>query len=114
MKKEDDARGQEKKHDELFRNLFEFHTAIQLIIDPETGRIIDANRAAADFYRSSKDRLKEMSIQDLTPDSPEKIKKWLEQAEKNELKQVDLKKRLADGSLRDVEIFFSPIELNGS
>lgn len=114
MKKEDDARGQEKKHDELFRNLFEFHTAIQLIVDPETARIIDANQAAADFYRWSKDRLKQMSIQDLTPDSPEEIKKWLEQAAKSELKQVDLKKRLADGSLRDVEIFFSPIELNGS
>ncbi len=114
MKKEDDARGQKKEDDELFRNLFELHTAIQLIIDPDTGQLIDANRAAAHFCGWPVDRLKQMNIQDLTPDSPEKIKKWLEQATKKELKHFDFHHQLADSSIRDVEAFVSPIELNGS
>ena len=37
----------------LFRSLFDHHAAVNLLIDPRTGRIIDANEAAARFYGCS-------------------------------------------------------------
>jgi hypothetical protein len=33
-----------------FRGLFEKHAAVELLIDPQTGRIVDANEAASQFY----------------------------------------------------------------
>ncbi|HEY5521880.1 MAG TPA: response regulator, partial [Desulfuromonadaceae bacterium] len=35
-----------QKSEELFRNLFQHHAAVKLIIDPDTGKIMDANEAA--------------------------------------------------------------------
>ena len=38
-----------KISDEFTRLMFERHAAIMLLIDPDTGKIIDANQAAVDF-----------------------------------------------------------------
>lgn len=38
-----------KISDEFTRLIFERHAAIMLLIDPDTGKIIDANQAAVDF-----------------------------------------------------------------
>ncbi len=42
--------------------MFEIHSAVQLVIDPETGMILDANQAAADFYGWSIGELRNMCI----------------------------------------------------
>jgi len=34
----------------LFRKLFQAHAAVKIIIDPDTGNIVDANRAAEEYY----------------------------------------------------------------
>jgi PAS domain S-box-containing protein len=39
-----------KKSEEKYRKLFDEHTAIKLLIDPETGNILDVNKAAEIFY----------------------------------------------------------------
>ena len=36
--------------EEKFRKLFEEHSAVMLVIDPDTANIVDANRAASSFY----------------------------------------------------------------
>ena len=33
-----------------FRNIFDYHKAIKLLLDNETGKIVDANKAALNFY----------------------------------------------------------------
>lgn len=114
MKKEDDVHLEKEKPNELFQKLFDFHTTVQLMIDPSTGRIVDANRAATDFYGWPKEQLTQMNAQELAPGSPEKNKNWIEQASKKELKYVELQQQLANKSIRDVEVYMSPLELNGS
>ena len=114
MKKEDDVHLEKEKPNELFQKLFDFHTTVQLMIDPSTGRIVDANRAATDFYGWPKEQLTQMNAQELAPGSPEKNKNWIEQASKIELKYVELQQQLANKSIRDVEVYMSPLELNGS
>ena len=46
---EEDER-QLKKSEKLFRNFFERHAALKLIVDPRNGNIIDANKAAQSYY----------------------------------------------------------------
>jgi len=105
-------RGEEvlRESEALFRNLFENHAAVQLIIDPDTGRIIDANDAAADFYGWTREQLRQMSILNINTLTPEKIKQEMEKARINKQIQFDFQHRLADGSIRDVEVFSSKIQ----
>ncbi len=97
----------------LFKNLFEHHAAIKLIIDPITGNIIDANQAAADFYGWSRERLKRMMIQQINTLSPEQIKKEMEKARAKKQIHFEFQHRRADGSIRDVAVFTSKIEAKG-
>jgi len=47
-----------RQSEERFRKLFESHWVIKMILEPETGFIIDANQASADFYGWSIDELR--------------------------------------------------------
>lgn len=98
----------------LFRNMFERHTAVQLIINPSSGAIVDANRAAADYYGWSREQLRSRSIQDLNTLPPQELARELERARQTERICFQFRHRRADGSVRDVEIFSSTIAVNGT
>ena len=60
--------------EEKFRNVFENHVAVKFIIDPKSGQIIEANKAASKFYGWRIDELKQMNIADLSTVSYEKVR----------------------------------------
>lgn len=97
----------------LFRHLFEQHAAVKLIIDPDDGKIIDANIQAEKFYGWPREQLKQMKIQEINTLSPEEIKKEMEKARINQRVQFEFRHRIADGTIRDVEVFSSRIDANG-
>lgn len=97
----------------LFRNLFENHAAAKLLIDPDSGHILDVNEAAASFYGWPRERLRQMSIQDINTLSPEEVKQEMEKAWALSRVYFEFKHRLADGSVRDVAVFSSKIEVKG-
>jgi two-component system cell cycle sensor histidine kinase/response regulator CckA len=99
--------------EERYRNLFDNHAAVKLLIDPDTGRIIDANEAAVHYYGWSYEQLKQMKIQEINTLSPEDVKKEMEQARTNKRVYFEFRHRRADGSIRDVEVFSSKIEDKG-
>ena len=99
--------------EDLFRSIFEYHTSVKLIIDPDTGSIVDANRAAESFYGWPKERLKQMKIQDINTLSPEEIRQALACALTDSQNYFEFCHRLADGSLRNVGVFSSHIEIKG-
>ncbi|MGC8492898.1 MAG: PAS domain S-box protein [Syntrophobacteraceae bacterium] len=99
--------------EELFRNLFEHHTAVKLIVDPGTGKIVNANKAAEDYYGWSKEKLEQMRIYDINADSFETINREMARAKNRDRVQFEFRHRLADGSLREVEVFSSKIEVRG-
>jgi PAS domain S-box-containing protein len=102
-----------RESEELFRSLFEHHGAVQLIIDPGSGTIIDANHAAAEFYGWARHKLQQMRVQDINILSPEEIKQEMEKARTSKRVHFEFRHRLADGSIRDVEVFSSKIESKG-
>ncbi len=97
----------------LFRNLFEHHSAIKLIIDPDNGAIIDANQAAERYYGWSKEQLRQMRIQDINTLSGEELKQEIEMVRSGKRVMFAFQHRLADGAIRDVEVFSSKIEVKG-
>ena len=102
-----------RESEALFRKLFEDHTAVKLIIDPDTGSLIDANEAAAQYYGWSRERLKAMKITEINTLAPEEVKKEMEKARANKRIHFEFRHRLADGSIRDVAVFSSSIENKG-
>jgi len=99
--------------EDLFRKLFKDHAAIKLIIDPDTGDIIDVNKAAVNYYGWSQERLKQMKIQELNTLPPEDIKKAMEKVRNAIKTHFEFRHRRADGSIRDVEVFSGKIEVKG-
>lgn len=102
-----------KTSEDRFRVLFEEHSAVKLVIDPDTGGIINANKAAAKYYGWPIDTLCRMLIQDINTLPPERVKQLMEQSRKSELERFSFRHRRADGSVRDVDVFSSNVRING-
>ncbi len=102
-----------RRSEAKMRRLFDDHAAVKLIIDPDTGRIISANHAAEAFYGWSRETLTKMRIQQINTTPPDKIKNLMADAKEQKRIHFDFQHRLADGSIRDVEVFSSGVEMNG-
>ncbi|MEE9934433.1 MAG: PAS domain S-box protein, partial [Deltaproteobacteria bacterium] len=102
-----------RESEELFRNLFMHHEAVKLILDPETGSIIDANDAAAKFYGWPREKLLTMKIFEINTLSEAEIRTGLQTVKDQERTRFQFRHRRADGSVRDVEIFSSRIDVKG-
>ena len=102
-----------KKSENRFRRLFESHSAVMLLLDPDSGTIIDANHAASNFYGWSLDELRGMNIQQITQLTPEELKSNLEKAKTSKQNEFQVRHKRADGLQRDIELFSNNIEIDG-
>ena len=100
-----------RQSEERFRHFFEDHSAVMLVLDPFTGTVIDANQAAADFYGWSIDELRRMSIQQINTLPPEMVMAEMEKSRLMIQNEFSFQHRMADGSLRDVEVFSNKIDV---
>jgi PAS domain S-box-containing protein len=89
------------------------HIALKLIIDPDTGSIVDVNRAAAQFYGWSREEMKRMRVQDLNTLPEAEVRKSMDLVRKDQQAHFEFQHRRADGSIRDVEVFSSRIQVKG-
>lgn len=96
-----------------FTEMFEKHTAIMLLIEPETGKIIDANSSACDFYGYSMNELKSLCIQDINMMSSKELHRLRMNVLKNEQKYFVFPHKRKDGQIRMVDVYSSPIFLSG-
>jgi PAS domain S-box-containing protein len=102
-----------RKSKEAYQSLFDDHAAVKLVIDPDTGAIVTANRAAATFYGWSRKTLAQMNIQQINTLPLDKIKETMKDASDQKLTHFEFQHRLADGSVRDVEVFSNRITIDG-
>ncbi|KKC29864.1 GGDEF domain-containing response regulator [Caldanaerobacter subterraneus] len=109
-----EAKMQLKKREELFRNMFENHDIAMILIDPQAGRIIDANKAACNFYGYSRETMLQMDIEAVigvstTIDGGQKCSEAL----KKGCNPCICFQRLANGEEKLVEIYSSPVDYQG-
>jgi len=96
-----------------FRQMFEGHASPMLLIDPESGAIVNANRAAAAFYGFGIEQMRQMNIADINTQTREELLLERQLALREERNYFVFPHRLADGSMRSVEVHSSPIEVDG-
>ncbi len=94
-----------------YRTLFLNAPMPMLIFDPVTADIFDANIAATDFYGWTHAELTSKNIADLNPLSAAEIKVEIQRAQQSQRSHFHFRHRLADGSMRDIESYCSPIRI---
>lgn len=96
-----------------FRRFFEQNGSIMLLIEPHSGEICGANEAAAEFYGYTRQQLVAMNIDRINTLPAEEVARQRERALKEERTRFNFRHRLADGEERDVEVYSSPMEVDG-
>ncbi|OOZ35864.1 PAS domain S-box protein [Solemya velesiana gill symbiont] len=100
-----------RQREQRYRQLFTHNKAVELLVDPEDGSIIDANEAAARFYGYTRNELLHLNIGDINTLGQEKIKHELAEAREEQRDHFYFKHRLKNGEVRDVEVYTGPIAL---
>jgi len=94
-----------------FFTLFENHGAVMLLIEVESGAIIRANEAAVTFYGYPEDVLESMTIQQINTLNPEEVERERKAAAAEERNYFVFPHRLADGTIRTVEVYSYPFQV---
>lgn len=95
------------------RDLFDQVGAVQLLLDPETGVIVDANSAAATFYGYPREKLRGLLLSRINTLPGEEIRQALQLAASFGGHYRGFPHRLASGEVRLVEIYAGPVDLGG-
>lgn len=99
-----------RESEERFKNMFRSHSAIMLLIEPESGSLVDANLAAETFYGYPRESLLKMNISDLNTLSPEAIAIERQKVMSGEKRILVFPHRIASGEIRTVESHATPIQ----
>jgi diguanylate cyclase (GGDEF)-like protein/PAS domain S-box-containing protein len=107
------AQAELRESEERYRGLFEDSDAVMLLIDPRSGAIVDANPAACAWYGWSRDEMLAMRIEQINTLSQSEVAAEMAAARARSRRVFFFKHRRADGSIRDVEVYSGPIDLQG-
>lgn len=104
------SQSEKDKYESLFVN----NHSVMLLIDPETLRIKDANKAASEFYGWTHDELCSKKISEINMLSEEKLFSEIKSIREGEKRHFYFKHLLANGEVRDVEIHSGPMKIGDS
>ncbi|SFM28426.1 PAS domain S-box-containing protein/diguanylate cyclase (GGDEF) domain-containing protein [Ectothiorhodospira mobilis] len=102
-----------RESDARYRALFENNHTIMMLLDPQSGTIIDANPAACRFYGWDRQTLCGMAIRQINQAPPGEIQRKLDRARAMAQHYFAFRHRKADGSVTDVEVYSGPIVFQG-
>lgn len=99
--------------DDLYTQIFALNPAVQWLTDPQTGRIVDANAAAAAFYGYSIKQLRGMPLTMINTRPAVEVQAEMVQALTTHRTYFAFQHRLASGAIREVEVHTGPVTLHG-
>lgn len=92
--------------------IIENNLAMMMLVDAESGRILDANKIAVDFYKYPKEKLLDMSISEINIMSQTEVLQRINRVKDDQRFSFITNHKLADGSIKTVRINSSKIILN--
>ena len=98
-----------RESEERFKLMFKKHRAVMVLVEPESGAIIDVNRAAESYYGYSRGQLLAMNICEINTLDPERIAGERRVAEEEQRNDFIFPHRMASGEIRTVEVHSTPI-----
>lgn len=95
--------------EENYRQQFQQCLAVMLIVDPESGAIVNANPAACSFYGYACETLLTLKISDIDISSAAELNRRIAGILDGSERQFIARHRLADGTVTTVEVLTNPI-----
>jgi PAS domain S-box-containing protein len=92
-----------------YRDLFETCQLPILLIDPQTGAVVEANSEACRFYGYAHEKLTRLNITDINMLSKEALFHEMRRAQTRSRNSFSFRHRLSNGEVREVEVFSGPI-----
>ncbi|MBF0383437.1 MAG: PAS domain S-box protein, partial [Magnetococcales bacterium] len=102
-----------KESEAKFRTFFEKNSSVMLLIDPDSGKIMAGNESAVSYYGYPHEQLIGMLISDINTMPAEKNAEERQRVLREECSYFIFQHRLANGELRDVEVYSTPIPSDG-
>jgi diguanylate cyclase (GGDEF)-like protein/PAS domain S-box-containing protein len=97
--------------DKFYYKLLQSQSKAMLLIDPITGNIVDANKAAVKYYGYEKDKLLSLRIHNINTLSENEIEEEMMLAKNEKRDFFQFIHRLANNEKREVEVHSFPIEV---
>lgn len=110
---QDCAPGLPLEHADPYQKLFTDNPTMQLLIDPDTGVIVEANKAACSFYGYSADEMKRMRIFEINILTEEELAAEIRKARAEKINLFHFRHKLRNGTLRDVDVRSTPVGHHG-
>lgn len=101
------AQGENELLTRRLQSMFDQHTAIMLIIDPDSGRILDANPAACAFYGYTKNELRSLRMPHINTAPPEETRRLRQRGDEKRTGHYVCPHRLKNGEIRLVDEYSS-------
>jgi len=99
----------EKRYSSIFQN----NRAVMVLFDAETGKFIDVNPTACEFYGYPKEKFLNMTIADINIISTSEFFEEVKKISNKESTHLYLQHKLSNGEIRDVESLTAPMNLLG-
>jgi len=91
-----------------YRNMFEASSAMMVLIDPDSGRIVDSNPVACNFYGYGREEMKQHYISHIGLGDLEMMR----DLKNGRSRRFTTRHLLTGGEVRDLEIFVGPVEID--
>jgi PAS domain S-box-containing protein len=103
-----------RESEERFHNMFWNHSAVMILVDPDSGEIIEVNKAAEEFYGYNFNEGTRLLMSDINLLSDDQVEQEMQNAVKLNRNYFIFPHKLASGVIRTVEVHSTPISLKGT
>lgn len=100
------------ERDQLIQALYENNEDVILLVKPENGMIIDANKAACKYYGYPFEVITQKNISEINQLSEDDVHREMDLARRKKKNIFHFRHQLASGEIREVEVTSRPIILN--
>jgi|GEM_PF-76625 len=98
-----------RESEERYKSLFQDNYSVMMLLNPQTGEIIDANPTACTYYGWSHAEICNLNIAEINTLTNEEITLEMQQAKEEKRNHFFFRHRLATNEIRDVEVYSGPI-----
>ncbi len=98
------------QREKQYRSLLQDNLSVIMVINPNTGEIVEVNNACCKFYGYSREKMLSMSIYNINTLDKSKINKEMQCALNNDRNYFIFKHRLSEDRICDVEVYAGKIE----
>jgi PAS domain S-box-containing protein len=98
-----------KESERRYSRIFMNNHSIMLLLDPLSGEILDANPAALKFYGWNLQEMRQLKIQNINSLTDKELNVETKIALEEKKNHFFFKHKLANGSIKDVEVYSGPV-----